>query len=247
MRVGRLARHVGRQGAAPLHHHAQAAKTKNFDLHRRAVDHTPHLLHRQHARQHGAHDAELLAVEVDGVGTGGRALDRQVQAQLGVVQRGVLHEPWVGQDDGVHAQVHGFVHCRAPGRGVGGLRVGVERHEHLAALGVGVGNAAGDGGFVKVQSGEVAGIGGVAQAQVDAAGAVVHCGLEGRQAACGADQFKGRGSPFRGGCAGGGGQSLHAVGVWTRAHRKAPSHSAQRYAAANTHVLTFVKITGNAR
>ena len=35
-------------------------------------------------------------------------------------------------------------------------------------------------------------------------------------------------------------------GVRTRAHGQAPSHSAQRYAAANTHVLTFVKVVGNA-
>jgi hypothetical protein len=130
--VGRLARHVGRQGAAPLDHHAQAAEAEHLDLHRGVVDHALHLLHRQHARQHRAHDAELLAVEVDGVGTGGRALHRQVQAQLGVVLRAVLHQAGVGQDDGVHAHVHGLVHGRAPGRGVGGLRVGVERHEDLA-------------------------------------------------------------------------------------------------------------------
>ena len=191
--VGRFARHVRRQGAAALHHHAQAAKAEDFDLDRRALDHLAHLLHRQHARQHGAHHAKLLAVEVDGLVIGGRALHRQVQPQLRVVLRGVLHEAGVGQDDGVQPHVHGLVHRAAPGAGVGGLRVGVERHEHLAPALVGVGNAAGNGGFVKVQPGKVAGVGGIAQAQVHAVGTVVDGGLQGGQAAGGADQFRGRG------------------------------------------------------
>ncbi|MEZ5608280.1 MAG: hypothetical protein R3E52_14475 [Burkholderiaceae bacterium] len=54
---------------------------------------------------------------------------------------------------------------------------------------MGVGNAALYGGLVEVQAGKVARVGGVAQAQVDAVGAMVDGGLERRQAAGGADQF----------------------------------------------------------
>ncbi|EKD96926.1 MAG: hypothetical protein ACD_23C01183G0002 [uncultured bacterium] len=55
---------------------------------------------------------------------------------------------------------------------------------------MGVANAGLDGGFVKVQAGKIARIGGIAKAQVDAICAVVHCGLERRQAAGRAHQFQ---------------------------------------------------------
>jgi hypothetical protein len=66
---------------------------------------------------------------------------------------------------------------------------------------VGVGDAGLDGGFVEVQAGKVARVGGVAQAQVDAVGAVVDGGLERRQAAGRADQFGGGAGDSAGGLA----------------------------------------------
>jgi len=42
---------------------------------------------------------------------------------------------------------------------------------------------------IKVQTGKVARVGGVLEAEVDAVGAMVDGGLEGRQAAGGADEF----------------------------------------------------------
>ena len=56
---------------------------------------------------------------------------------------------------------------------------------------MGVGDAVGNGCFVKIETGKVAGIGGVAQTEVDTAGAVVHGGFQRRQAAGRADQFHG--------------------------------------------------------
>ena len=83
-----------------------------------------------------------------------------------------------------------------------------------AAL-VRVGNAAGNGGLVEIQARKIAGVGGVAQAQVDAARAMVHGGFQGGQAAGGADEFE------RGGVGGGGwrlgrGRGVHFLGVQGR-------------------------------
>ncbi|MCY1375022.1 hypothetical protein D9M69_624020 [compost metagenome] len=111
-----------------------------------------------------------------------------MQSQLRVASCGVLHETGVGQDDGVHAQIHRLVHRLAPALRLSGLGVGVERHEHLAVACVCIGHTGGDGRVIKIQSGEVARVGGVAQAQVNAVGAVIHGGLERWQAACRADQ-----------------------------------------------------------
>ena len=203
MRVGRLARGIRRQGAAPLHHHAQAAKAKHLDLDIGALGDLFDLLQRQHARQHGALDVELLLVQVDRVVVGGRALYRQVQAQLRVPVGGVAHQAGVGQDDGINPPGGGAVQRRAPGRGVAGLRIGVQRHQHLAAPAVGVGDAFLDGFFVKVQASKVACVGGIAQAQVNAIGSAINGRFQGGQAAGGADQFRG-GSQGEGGAGGGG-------------------------------------------
>ncbi|MCY1539622.1 hypothetical protein D9M68_752170 [compost metagenome] len=136
-------------------------------------------------------------VEVDRLGVGGRALHREVQPQAGVALRGVAHEARVGQDHRVHAQVHRFVHRLAPALRLRGLGVGVERHEHLAVTRMRIGHAAGDRRVVEVQASEVARVGGVAQAQVDAVRAVVHRGLERGQAAGRADQVQGVGVLLR--------------------------------------------------
>jgi hypothetical protein len=191
--VGRFAGGVGRQGAAPLDHHAQAAEAEDLDLDRGVGDHLFDLGQGQHPRQHRAGDAEVLVVEVDGVVAGGRALHRQVQAQVRVGLAGVGHQARVGQDDRVDTEVGGPVDGAGPALPVVGLRVGVEGQQHLAAAVVGVAHALGHGLVVEVEAAEVAGVGGVLETEIDAVGAVVDGGLEGGQAAGGADQFDGAG------------------------------------------------------
>jgi hypothetical protein len=80
--VGRIAAGVGGQQAAAFDHDAQAAEAEQFDLHLGVLHHVLDLGQGQHARQHGALDAEAFAVEIDGFVAGGGALHRQVQAQL---------------------------------------------------------------------------------------------------------------------------------------------------------------------
>jgi hypothetical protein len=55
-----------------------------------------------------------------------------------------------------------------------------------------VANAGGNGGLVKIEPGEIAGVGGIPKAQVNAVRAVVNGRLECRQAAGRANQFHGR-------------------------------------------------------
>ena len=113
-----------------------------------------------------------------------------MQAQLRVGPHGVSHQPWIGQDDRIHAQCHGLIHGLAPGFGIGRLGVGVERHEHLAPTRMGIRDATADGRFVEVQARKVAGVGRVAQAQIDAVRAVVDRCLEGGQTSGGTDQIE---------------------------------------------------------
>ena len=187
--VGGFAGGVGRQRAAPLDHHAQAAEAEDLDLDRGVGDHAFHLRHRQHARQHRTLDAEALVVPVDCLIAGGRSLNRQVQAQLRVGLRGVGHQPGVGEDQRVQAELGGAVDGLGPARPVAGLRVGVEREQDLAFARVGVGDALAHLRRVEVEAAEVARVGGVLEAEVDAVGAVIDGGLERRKAAGGADEF----------------------------------------------------------
>ena len=187
--VGRLAGDKGRQRAAALDHHAQAAKTEDLDLDRGLLHHLAHLFERQHARQHGAHDAKLALVKVDGLEVGGRALHRQMQAQPRVALAGVAQQPRVGQNHGIDPQRDGLIQRLLPALGLRRLRVGVDGQVHLAAARVRVGQAAGQGRRVEVQAGEVARIGGVAQPQIDRVGTVVHGLLERGQATGRADQI----------------------------------------------------------
>lgn len=102
---------------------------------------------------------------------GGRTLHRQMQAQLRVGPHGVSHQPWIGRDDRIHAQCHGLIHGLAPTR-------------------MGIRDATADGRFVEVQARKVAGVGRVAQAQIDAVRAVVDRCLEGGQTSGGTDQIE---------------------------------------------------------
>ena len=70
-----------------------------------------------------------------------------------------------------------------------GLGIGVDRHEHMPALGLGVADAFAGRGEVEVQAGEIACVGGVLEAHVHRVGAMVHGRLQRRQAACRTNQF----------------------------------------------------------
>jgi hypothetical protein len=73
---------------------------------------------RQHARQHGAADAEFALAEVDRLVAGRRALHREVQALLRMTVAGVIEQADVGQDDGVDALVDRGIDglCQSPTR-----------------------------------------------------------------------------------------------------------------------------------
>ena len=94
---------------------------------------------------------------------------------------GVAHQPGVGEDDRVDAERGRSVDGARPARVLAGLRVGVDREQHLRAARMRVAHALAGLGRVEVEPREVARVGVVAQADVDAVGAVVDGGLERRQ------------------------------------------------------------------
>ena len=108
---------------------------------------------------------------------------------MGVALFGVGHQAGVGQNDGIYSQIGCAVDGQLPDCFTPRLRVGVERQQHLAAACMGVLQASDNGGRIKVQPGKVAGIGGIAKAQVHAVGTVIDRRLQRRQAACGANQL----------------------------------------------------------
>jgi hypothetical protein len=147
------------------------------------ADHVFHLGQGQHARQHGALDAELVAAEIDRLVAGGRGLHRKVAAQLRVGLGRVIEHRRVGDDYRIHAQLGGLVHrCRPVGEAPC-LGIGVDGDEHLAPALVGVADAFGDRLVVEVEAGEVARVGVVAKAEIDVVGAVIDRRLERRKAA----------------------------------------------------------------
>lgn len=101
---------------------------------------------------------------------------------------------------GVDAVRGGAVERLAPQGAGAGLRIHVQREEDLKAVRMGVADGIGDGRFGKIQAGEVARIGRVAKAEVDAVGAVVDGGLPGRQAAGGTNEFERRAVELMAGC-----------------------------------------------
>ena len=189
-RVRRLPGDVGRQRAAPLDHHAQAAEAEDLDLGLRVRGDVLHLRQRQHARQHRAADAVALAVELDRLPGGGRGLHRQVQPQPGVMLARIGHHGHVGDDQHVGAERGGAVDRLPPGRGVARVGEGVHRHQHLAPARMGIADALAHLRVVEVQAGEVARVGGVLQAQVDGVGAGVHGHLQRAQRAGRADELR---------------------------------------------------------
>ena len=80
----------------------------------------------------------MAVVEVDRVVAGGRALHRQMQAQLGMHAPGVGHQARVGEDHRVDAERRRPIDGAGPALPVVGLGVGVEGQQDLAAAVVGV-------------------------------------------------------------------------------------------------------------
>jgi len=103
--------------------------------------------------------------------------------------RAVAHHRGVGHDQRVRAQFGGLVGRGEPRLGVTRVGKGVQRHQHLSATPMRVGDAFADLCLVEVQAGEVAGVGCVLQAQVDGIGASIHGHGEGSQAAGWADKL----------------------------------------------------------
>ena len=97
--------------------------------------------------------------------------------------RGVLHQPGVGDDHRIDFELRRAVDCALCAFPAGELRVGVESEQHLpfAAVGVAYAFARADG--IKIEPGEIARVGVVAKADVNAVGAVVDGGFKRGQAA----------------------------------------------------------------
>lgn len=112
-----------------------------------------------------------------------------MKAQVRVVAARVGHHRDVGADQRVGAQAGGRIDRGEPWRGIVGAGVGVQRHQHLAAARMGVGHAFAQLRVIEVEAGEVARVGGVAQAEVDRVGAGVDRELQGTQGTGGADEF----------------------------------------------------------
>ena len=143
----------------------------------------------QDARQDGATDTEFALAEIDRFVTGRRALHREMQTLLRVAVTGVIKQSNVRQDNCVYPEVDRSIHGLLPFGGASGLREGVDRHQHFAALGVGVTNAFNHGLLIEIQTGEVTGVGVVLETEVNRVGAVIDSRLERRQAAGWADEI----------------------------------------------------------
>ena len=187
--IRRFAGHVGGQGAASLHHHAQAAETEHFDRHRCVLYHVGDLGERKHARQHRARDAEALVVEIDRLVIGGRGLHRQVQPQLRMALGRIAHQAGVGEDHRVYAEAGGAVDGALPALGCLPLRKGIDGEQHFRAGRVGIAQALARARGIEVEAGEIARVGLVLETHVDPVGAIVHRCLERGQVAGRADQF----------------------------------------------------------
>jgi len=187
--IGRFAAGVGGKPAAPFIHDTQAAEAEHFDIHLRVFDNRGHLGQGQHPGQHRPLNAEFPLAEIHRLVIGGRALDGKVQAQVRMPVPGIGQKAHVRHDHRIHPQVRRPIHRLAPGVHPARLGIGVDGQEHLAPPGLGVANALVEGFVVKIQPGEIAGIGVVFKAQIDGVGAVIHRGFQGRQAARRADQL----------------------------------------------------------
>ena len=121
-----------------------------------------------------------------------------MQAQLGMRAMCILHQSGIGQDDGIGAEFGGAVHRLRPARPIVAAGIGVERQQHLAPLRVGVADAVPQRRVVEIQAAEIARVGLVAEAGIDAVGTVVHGGLECRQTAGRANEFELFGAEWHG-------------------------------------------------
>ena len=101
----------------------------------------------------------------------------------------IRHQAGVGEDQRVQAEFGCAVDGLNPAWPVARLRVSVQGQQYLLAARMGVGDAVAHLRRIEVESGEVARVGGVLEAEIDTVGTVVDGSLEGRQAAGGADEL----------------------------------------------------------
>lgn len=190
LHIGRFAGGIARQNAAAFHHHTQTAETEHFHFHIGVVDNVFHLIDGEHARQHHAADAEQFFHQIDGFVISSRALHRHVQAQIGVAFAGIIHQRRIGNNHGVDTQTGGGIDGFLPLRHLPRLRKRVDGHQHMAAAGMGIGDAFGGGFHVEIEAGEIAGVGGIFQTHVNSVCAAVDGGFQGGKIACGANQLR---------------------------------------------------------
>ena len=147
------------------------------------------LIHGQHARQHGAADAEQLLHHIDGLVIGGRSLHRHVQPQVRIPFRHIGHNGEVGDNHRIRAKLCRRIHRGIPARHLPGLCERINRHQHIASARMGVGHALPRRLHVEIQTGEVTRIGRVFQPHVHRVCTVVHRRFQSGQVAGGTNQF----------------------------------------------------------
>jgi len=149
------------------------------------------LAHRQHARQHGALDAELLGIEADRLVARRGTLHGEMQVERGMAAHRVVHDTHVGDDQCVDAEFGGLVDGRFPGLQVVGPGIGVDGDKHAAAALVCVADALDELRRFEVESCEMTCVGRVAESDVNGVRAVIDSGFQRWQVAGGADELHG--------------------------------------------------------
>ncbi|MNS56989.1 hypothetical protein D3C72_898650 [compost metagenome] len=185
--IGALAGHVGGEIAAPLRHDAEAAEGEHLEADVGLAGQLPDLMHGEHPRQHHPADVEVLLVEADGGGVGGAGLHRDMELHVGMMAAGVIQHGEIGDDQGIGTERHPSVHRLLPSGIRARVGEGVDGDVQLAAVPVHIVHRSFQLAVREVESGEVAGVGVILEADIDRIGPVIHGCLQCRQAACRAE------------------------------------------------------------
>ena len=96
-----------------------------------------------------------------------------MQAQLRIFVGRIVHQSHIGDDDRVHPEIDCKIHRALPLLPGRRLRIGVERHQHTHAVQMRVANPFAHGFLVKIEPGEIARIGFIANAHIDIVGTII--------------------------------------------------------------------------
>ncbi len=102
----------------------------------------------------------------------------------------IVHQAGIGEDHRIDAESGRLVDSGCPTRPVIGKGEGIQRHQYLDAALMRVGDALLHAGVVEIQAGEIARVGSIAKAGIDAVRAVIDSDFQRRQPAGGTDEFE---------------------------------------------------------